>query len=185
MAEVTWTTGDFATATKLNQMADQCVTTCTSSTRPTGIEGRLIFETDTDQLRIYDGSTWRLLAGSKWVDFTPTFNNISTSSTDGAYRFADGGIHILGDADVNGAATGTVTMNVPAGETKRADGLVAVGVTRYINTGGTDAVGQCYATSGAAVITLTDNDTGAVVNATNPFTWNSGDFIRLQMFLPL
>jgi len=185
MPETTFSDGDVVTAAQLNQIEDQIVVTCTSTTRPTGVEGRMIFETDTNQLRLYDGSTWRLIAGSAWVDFSPTFNNISTSATDGAYRFADGGMFILANASVSGAATGTVTVDVPASETKRADGLVAIGLTRYINTGGTDAVGQCYATSGASVITLTDNDDGGVVNATNPFTWASGDFIRVQMFLPL
>src|SRR6056297_246212 len=37
---------------------EQVVVTCTSSTRPTAVEGRLIYETDTNLIRVYDGSSW-------------------------------------------------------------------------------------------------------------------------------
>ena len=36
----------------------QVVVQCTSGTRPTGVEGRIIAETDTDRVLIYDGSSW-------------------------------------------------------------------------------------------------------------------------------
>lgn len=37
----------------------QVITTCTSGTRPTGTEGRFIYETDTDRLKYYDGAAWQ------------------------------------------------------------------------------------------------------------------------------
>jgi hypothetical protein len=39
-------------------LRQQVVTQCTSGTRPTGVEGRIIAETDTDRVLIYDGSSW-------------------------------------------------------------------------------------------------------------------------------
>lgn len=42
----------------------QVVVTCTSGTRPTAVEGRLIFETDTNLLRVHDGSTWRAISNT-------------------------------------------------------------------------------------------------------------------------
>ena len=39
-------------------LRQQVVVQCTSSTRPTGVEGRIIAETDTDRVLIYDGASW-------------------------------------------------------------------------------------------------------------------------------
>lgn len=41
------------------------VEVCTSTTRPTPIEGSLIYETDTDTMRIWDGSGWREILNSQ------------------------------------------------------------------------------------------------------------------------
>lgn len=37
---------------------EQVVVTCTSATRPTGVTGRLIYETDTKTFSVYNGSAW-------------------------------------------------------------------------------------------------------------------------------
>ena len=39
-------------------LRQQVVTTCLSSARPTGVEGRIIAETDTDRILTYSGSAW-------------------------------------------------------------------------------------------------------------------------------
>lgn len=59
----TWALNDVLTAADMNShVRDQGVTICTSSTRPTGIvDGKSIYETDTDRLYVYDGSTWQPL----------------------------------------------------------------------------------------------------------------------------
>lgn len=47
------------TYAKLNAVSDQTVITCTSGTRPsTPLEGMHIFETNTDLLARYDGTSW-------------------------------------------------------------------------------------------------------------------------------
>jgi hypothetical protein len=52
----------------------QVVTTCTSATRPSAVEGRVIYETDTDLLLGYNGSAWVPFAGPStgWTSYTPT-----------------------------------------------------------------------------------------------------------------
>lgn len=67
--------GSYLTSAFYNSyIRDQVVVTCTSGTRPTGVEGRIIYETDTDLLLVYDGSTWRGFAGPStgWASYTPT-----------------------------------------------------------------------------------------------------------------
>jgi hypothetical protein len=38
---------------------------CTSATRPGHVEGRVIYETDTDQIRVSDGANWQLFTSRK------------------------------------------------------------------------------------------------------------------------
>lgn len=50
----------------------QVVTQATSVTRPTGVEGRLIFEADTDRYMFYDGSGWvEVYRAGAWASWTP------------------------------------------------------------------------------------------------------------------
>lgn len=44
-------------------LREQVVTTCLSGGRPTGKEGRIITETDTDRIVCYDGSSWVRIGG--------------------------------------------------------------------------------------------------------------------------
>ena len=51
------------------------ITVCTSSTRPPSpTEGQVIYETDTDLLLVYDGSSWTSVAPASptWTSYTPT-----------------------------------------------------------------------------------------------------------------
>jgi hypothetical protein len=51
----------------------QVITQCTSATRPTGVEGRYIHETDTDLLYCHNGTGWEQVGGvGGWTSYTPT-----------------------------------------------------------------------------------------------------------------
>lgn len=66
----------------------QVVAQVTSSTRPTGVEGRLIAESDTDLLQVYDGSGWVPFGGwGSWTAFTPSWSGITVgnATNSGAY----------------------------------------------------------------------------------------------------
>jgi len=188
MPETTWSDTDVATAAKLNQIEDQIIVTCTSSTRPTGTEGRMIFETDTDKLMIYDGAAWNLDGGSKWNTFTPSWTAVTlgTSPTNvGAYRYVAGGIRVLARLTLGtstGDVTGSVTMTVPNSETAAAlSNLFAVGSIQCI-TGTTETSGSCrIAESGTEIQLYVVNN----VSTTNPFDWGPGDQILLDITVPL
>jgi hypothetical protein len=47
------------------------VQVCTSTTRPTVYEGRVIYETDTNKVLVYDGAAWSEISG--WTE-TATSN---------------------------------------------------------------------------------------------------------------
>jgi len=59
MPEIGFTDGDVVTAANLNQIEDQLIVTCTSSTRPSGVEGRMVYETDTDRLLLHNGTVYQ------------------------------------------------------------------------------------------------------------------------------
>lgn len=60
MAFKTFVAGDVLTAADVNTyLAKQAVIVCTSGTRPSSpVEGMLIYETDTDDIFLYNGTNW-------------------------------------------------------------------------------------------------------------------------------
>lgn len=92
----------------------QVVTQCTSGARPTGVEGRIITETDTDRIRCYTGSTWQLIgwystAGRPGVILTDAAQSIGNATlTDITW-----GTEV---SDVDGwTSGGSATLTVPTG----------------------------------------------------------------------
>jgi hypothetical protein len=62
-------------------LREQVVVTCTSATRPTGVEGRHIYETDTDLVYVYNGTGWEQVGGTGgWTSYTPQIDQgVSTN----------------------------------------------------------------------------------------------------------
>lgn len=59
---------------------EQVVTTCTSATRPTAVEGRCIWETDTNQLLVHNGTAWVAVRGASGT-WTPSLTATTTNPT--------------------------------------------------------------------------------------------------------
>jgi hypothetical protein len=56
----TWAAGDVLTASDvMAYLMRQAVIVCTSGTRPTPVEGMVIYETDTDDIFVYNGTNWQ------------------------------------------------------------------------------------------------------------------------------
>jgi len=74
------------------------ITPTTSSTRPTGVQGRIAFETDTKNIIVYDGANWRAYASdgasstfssnSYSVDFDGTNDYIDITGASGLFNNA-------------------------------------------------------------------------------------------------
>ena len=109
----TWATNDVPTASDLNtQYRDQVVSTVTSGTRPSGTEGQIIYETDTDLLYIYNGGWVRFGAGGAWTSYTPTLVQSSTVTKTVAYaKYEKIGRLVI--VNVVLAVTGTGVANNP------------------------------------------------------------------------
>lgn len=68
----------FTSALYTSLLRQQVVSTGVSGAHPTGATGRIVFDTDTDKLQIYNGAGWTWLGGvSAWDTFTPTWTNFT------------------------------------------------------------------------------------------------------------
>lgn len=75
MAYKSFAAGEVFTASDVNTyLMRQSVIVCTSSTRPaTPTEGMMLYETDTDFVKIYNGATWETTIGQWTATSAPTF----------------------------------------------------------------------------------------------------------------
>lgn len=82
--------GQRVPASLLRQLAAQTVTICTSTTRPAlPTEGQVIYETNTDKMRVYDGTTWITTAYHGALDtWTPVVNNNGSAAVTFSGGFA-------------------------------------------------------------------------------------------------
>ena len=99
---------------------DDAFTACTSSTRPVlPFEGQMIYETDTDRVQIYNGSSWveygRL---GSWTTFTPTVTQSATVTTSASNcRYMVSGKLCVASYDLTlssaGTASNTLKVELP------------------------------------------------------------------------
>lgn len=101
------------------------VTVCTSTTRPSGFEGQLIYETDTDLVRAYDGTTWKSVGGSIYATAsggttsTITAGGVSyklhTFTSSGTLTISTSGIVDILAIGAGGGSTGAPYSDITAG----------------------------------------------------------------------
>jgi hypothetical protein len=114
---------------------EQVTVTCTSATRPTAVEGRLIYETDTDRVMIYNGSAWVPFgSGSAWSTWTPTVTQavaVTVSVTRARYAQLGKVVHFNAVLAVTGAGSGGTQISMSLPVTAQASGFI-IGGAGYI-----------------------------------------------------
>ena len=183
MAFKTFTVGEIATASDVNTyLMKQAVIVCTSGTRPSSpVEGMVIYETDTDNLKVWDGAAWQTIAGpAAWSTFATTWTAVTTNPTIGngtitaRYRQEGKTVHYAGRILMGSTTTygtGTWIIDLP---------VTAVGSTLGVGAGQAND-SSTVANRKPVVIRINTSttmvffgDTGNV-DATNPFTWADTD----------
>ena len=120
------------------------VTVCTSATRPTSglYEGRLIYETDTDRLMIYDGTTWvqHGVELGAWTSYTPTLiqgatNNIAKTVTWARYQKVGRIVSVSMLLAVTGAGTASnsIQVTLPPFNSAGPAGMVLAGSAKVVD----------------------------------------------------
>jgi hypothetical protein len=171
----------------------QVIAQVTSATRPTGVEGRVIYETDTNRMMIYNGSAWMFLR-TESETYTPTLGSMvvgtgGSASNTAVYSFSGGVLTIAGTVQfgTSGAtypgASNTITL--PATFTPAASetpNYPLVGIAN-MTAGGVSATGVVALVSSTQLRVYVTGAGGTYASATNlsttvPGTWAAGDYIR-------
>jgi len=174
----------------------QAVITCTSTTRPASpSEGMVIFETNTDLLRVWDGGAWvdaaSFIAGD-FTTYTPTITGTGTTagaiSVTGRHQrigdviFVNARITLAADTVIGS----DVSVSVPVNGT---GGFMQLLNCSYLDTSlGVLYQGEAQTDSATSFLLKTprpgiDAEQDSVNVSTNaPFTWTTGDVIRVHGF---
>lgn len=187
MPTKTWTDGvsTLSASDLQTYIMEQVCVTCTSSTRPTNVEGRLIYETDTDRLLMGTGSgtNWIIMAEPE-QSFTPTWTQgatISKTVTSASYKRRDGrcsGWYNLA-ATSAGTAANVIYGGLPVAST---DAQIVGTVHLYDASAGTFYCGHAYAQTSTTFSILTNALAAAGISTP---TIASGDLLRVWFDYPM
>lgn len=165
----------------------QVVTTCTSATRPTAVEGRVIYETDTDLLLVYDGSAWVTAIDVGMSSYSPTLTNITIGNGTQAHNWKSlGGKTILVHNRITFGTTTSFTgwpLIAPPATLNVAGNFVILGRFQGADVApGNNYAGGVAFNSGTQVGCYTFGAAGLMtfLSATSPFTWAAGDVHSLS-----
>ena len=130
-------TGGTIAATWGNAVRDATVQVTTSAARPgSPAEGMVIYETDTDLLYTYNGSTWIQIGSAvaantfgTWTTFTPTLVQSNTPTQTATYaKFSRIGKTVWGSVHITLSGTGTAATAI----TVTTSGLPAISAQRAV-----------------------------------------------------
>lgn len=190
--------GDVLTSSFYNTyIREQLVTSCTSATHPTGVEGRLIYETDTDRYMKYDGTNWvDHVAGL--IEFTPAWSfTVGNGVSDGVYAYLSSGLMFVQASFIFGSTSSVgsgMAMTLPDSKVCRSDigGVIPVGVALIRDTGTGAYYGALRMPSpGSSQIEIIVNRSsgtyvdGVGVSSTIPMTWTTSDEINIHAIVPI
>jgi len=179
---------------------EQVVCTCTSSTRPTGVTGRCIYETDTGKLKIYNGSGWTdVWANGSTGTYTPTLSGMAigtggSAANTATFSFANGILSVIGFIQFGTSgvtlpgAGGNINVSVPSGFSMLGASTTPIGQA-MLTAAATNYHGIAWINSATAVRFLAlaagaTYLTPAATSATVPGTWANGDIIRYSFAVP-
>lgn len=129
MAFKTFTSATLTSADVNTYLMKQTVIVCTSATRPTGVQGMVIYETDTHKLLVYTGATWSTLgpADGALTSWTPAVVQSGSVAVTVAYAtYSRVGRMVFAQCQVVCTGTGTganavsISLPVPAQSTATA-----------------------------------------------------------------
>lgn len=197
MPVTSWSDGDVVDATELNQIEDQLVVTCTSTTRPTNKDGRHIAETDTNLRYVGDGTSWHLIGSTEgWETFTPSWTNFSlgNGTTDVArFTYGSGAMHVVVQVTLGSTSSvsGAVRLTIPNGESiVYGNSYLTYGRAKLREDGVATRLGNVTYFSTTAVSITAESASSSYVrdvslSSTVPFTWGTSDAIGAVFSVPV
>lgn len=173
--------GDVLTSSIYTSMIrQQVVVQCTSTTRPTGVEGRFIFETDTNRFQFYDGAAW-VIESEPFQSWTPTITQgsaVSGTVNRSWYRRSRGGFsaYLKWTASGAGTASNQITISTPLTLVD----LEEIAGTLYVVDSGTDNKNALAIPQSTTLMRFVRNGATSAFGASS-YTIASGDIFRLSI----
>lgn len=195
----TFAAGEVLTAANVNDyLMEQAVIGCTSGTRPSSPqEGMTIYETDTDRILTYDGSSWVIgIEYTTWTDYSGSFAWTGSGSNPAIgngvitarYRRSGKCVYYsfriaMGSTTTYG--TGTYSFSLPVNSSVRfyvgAAYLRDSSAAASGHAPGVILVDGAGSATTATVASSTGAGTGTVAGQTAPFTWANGDSLTASI----
>jgi hypothetical protein len=170
--------------TQAGLLANSNYIICTSTTRPAGFNGALIFETDTGILRKWTGAVWLEIDGPAYA-WTPTWTDLTPGNATVEAQYLLRGWTMHWNVTMTFGSTTTIDaanpkLIVPSGMVMDTDLRQPAAVVAYDSSPATYYSGTIYSgDSGGTSLTTRIVFNTTTVTATAPFTWATGD--RLWM----
>lgn len=163
---------------------------CTSFTRPSGpYEGQTIYETDTDKVYVYNGSTWIPTAQlGAWTSYTPTITSTGTAPVMGGRtgRYQMIGKSVRGWARFKwtalgageGVGSGVYRFSLPVATSSQYGVFDTLGIAVAQDSGTRQYIGTTdWVTTTTVGIEL---EGGSQLAASGPFTPANNDFYMIH-----
>lgn len=146
-------------------------------------EGLTAYLDDVNQVTVYDGANWQIASDiGSWSSYTPTLTNgaVGNGTLAGSYTKRGKTVHAWGIWiwGTTSSMSGTLSFALPmAGATGNECGSV-----KYLDVGTAHISGSCFMPFTTLVQPVHSSaGNSGLVNATNPFTFASGDEIRFSI----
>ena len=165
---------------------------CTSSNRPASpFEGQMIYETDTDNVLVWNGTAWLYLSTPQTskiggtVAYTPTWTGLTVGNGTnvGSYSIVNKTVHVEGK--VTFGSTTSITASAPSSPLPVAavsSGLWSPGTVVYADSGIATYNGFPLVIGSTSWYLFIQNFATAygrevAITSTIPFTWGTNDAI--------
>ena len=175
-------------------LQDQVVVQCTSGTRPSAPPtGMVITESDTGQIKTYNGSSWINLADvTGWTSFTPSLTASTSNPSYGtsptrAGRYTRIGSLIIGQSQIQfgtgmGTGSGTYRFGLPVTTSVGQAGMPCGFAQLFDSSANAIANVTCVMNSGGTYMEMwypASWPSGALTTVTNttPWLWASSDYL--------
>lgn len=192
MAFKTFTAGSTLPASDVNTyLMKQTVIVCTSGTRPgSPVEGMVIFETDTDLIQVYDGTSWIPFGGvGAWQTYTPTWtaattNPVLNNGTIAGRYLRQGRLVTVQIKLTMGSSTtygsGNWLFSLPSGTDQETTATFPLGVAAMGDASPVARYTGVVEVNNSTTVLVMNNNTGTAVTAAVPITWAQSDTLYLQ-----
>ena len=185
MSFKTFTSATLSSSDVNTYLMKQAVIGCTSSTRPTGVEGMTIYETDTDKLLTYTGATWSSIgpvsgALTSWTPAVTQTGSVTVTVNNATYtrtgRWIEGYCYLT----VTGSGTGSsnVTVSIPVTAVSTTSTCVGT-MTLFDTSAGTWYHGGLILNSSTTVKAMPNAGTNALGSSSFTAGLAAGDVVTM------